>query len=362
MTDQPPTHLRFWLVTAVIALLTIWLLRSMLLPFVAGMAVAYFLDPAADRMQRWGISRSAATAVIVFGFFAIVALGLIQLVPALIDQFDGFVQRLPGYIETLRNVMLPHIRRLISLADQAGGQDVKAALGGLAERAANMAGSLLNGVLGGGLFLIDLVSLAVITPVVAFYLLRDWDLIVDKVDSWLPRRHAETIRAQAREVDRVLAGFVRGQSLVCLSLSLFYGIGLSLAGLQFGLVIGIISGVLTFIPYVGTIFGFVASVGIALVQFWPDYTMIGVIAAIYVIGQMIEGYVLVPKLVGEKVGLHPVWVIFGLMAGGALFGFVGVLIAVPIVAVVGVAIRFGLMRYLASSFYRDADETSPPLP
>lgn len=354
------THWRFWLLATVAALVAVWLLRSMLLPFVAGMAVAYFLDPAADRLQKWGVSRGAATAIIVLVFFAIVALALILLVPALVDQFDGFLRRLPGYVETLRNILLPYVRRLVSIADQASGEDVKAALGGLAEKATAMAGAFFTGLLGGGLFLVDLVSVAVITPIVAFYLLRDWDRIVDKVDSWLPRRHAETIRAQAREVDRVLAGFVRGQSMVCLSLALFYGIGLSLAGLQFGLVIGIVSGMLTFIPYVGTIFGFTVSVGVALVQFWPDYTMIGLIAGIYVAGQMIEGYVLVPKLVGEKVGLHPVWVIFGLMAGGALFGFVGVLIAVPVAAVVGVATRFALMRYLESPFYRGADDPPPP--
>ena len=198
---------------------------------------------------------------------------------------------------------------------------------------------------------LSLASLLVITPVVTFYLLRDWDHLVARVDSWLPRHYAGTVRVEVRKVDEILAGFVRGQSSVCVILALFYAIGLTLAGLNFGLVIGLVAGLLSFIPFVGSAVGFVASVGMALVQF-DDWLRIGIVAAIFVIGQAVEGNFLTPKLVGDRVGLHPVWVIFALLAGGFLFGFVGVLLAVPVAAVVGVLTRFLMAQYLDSTFHR----------
>ena len=197
----------------------------------------------------------------------------------------------------------------------------------------------------------NLISLLVITPVVAFYLLRDWDRLIARIDTWLPRDHAETIRERVREVDRTLAGFLRGQGTVCLILGLFYAIALSIAGLDFGLVVGLVAGLLSFIPYVGAIIGLVLSVGLALLQF-DDWLRVAIVAGIFFVGQAVEGNFLTPKLVGESVGLHPVWIIFGLLAGGALFGFVGVLLAVPAAAVIGVGVRFALDRYLQSPYYR----------
>jgi predicted PurR-regulated permease PerM len=210
--------------------------------------------------------------------------------------------------------------------------------------------NLLGQVISGGVAIANLISLLVITPVVAFYLLRDWDRIVARVDTWLPRGHAGAIREQAREIDRTLAGFLRGQGTVCLILGVFYAIGLTLAGLDFGLVVGLVAGLLSFIPYVGAIVGLVLSVGLALVQF-DDWLRIAVVAGIFFVGQAVEGNFLTPKLVGESVGLHPVWIIFGLLAGGALFGFVGVLLAVPAAAVIGVGVRFALGRYMQSPYY-----------
>jgi predicted PurR-regulated permease PerM len=199
--------------------------------------------------------------------------------------------------------------------------------------------------------LINLVSLLVITPVVAFYLLRDWDRIVIQIDSWLPRRYAETIREQVRAVDATLAGFLRGQGTVCLILAIYYGLGLSLAGLDFGLVIGLVAGLLSFVPYVGAIVGLLLSVGLALVQF-DAWLPIAIVAAVFILGQVVEGNFLTPKLVGESVGLHPVWIIFALLAGGTLFGFVGLLLAIPAAAVIGVGVRFALDRYLVSAYYK----------
>ena len=212
---------------------------------------------------------------------------------------------------------------------------------------------IVAGVLSGGAAVANTLSLIIITPVVTFYLLRDWDNIAATVDGWLPRAQAPTIRELASEVDRTLAGFLRGQGTVCLLLGVFYAIGLTVAGLDFGLVIGLIAGLLSFIPYVGSIVGLLLSVGLAFLQF-DDWLRVAVVAGIFFVGQALEGNVLTPRLVGGRVGLHPVWVIFAILAGGTLFGFVGVLLAVPVAAVIGVGTRFALTRYLDSPYY-DAD-------
>ena len=358
MTEQR-RQWRFWIIAAVVAAVLVYLLRDILLPFVAGMAIAYLLDPLADRLER-RLSRGVAAGLIVVGFCAIVALALVILLPVLQHQLTDFIGRLPEYFDLAEDKLLPAARRLLALAGvSTDAEDVKAALGSHVEQGLKLLGSVITGLFGGGMIILNLVSLLVITPVVAFYLLRDWDVLTAMVDNWLPRDHAQTIREQAREADAVLSAFVRGQSLVCISLAVFYAVALSLVGLQFGLVIGLLTGIFTFIPYVGATLGLVASLSVALVQFWPDGLQIGVILGIYVIGQVLEGYVFIPYMIGDKIGLHPVWVIFGLMAGAALFGFVGVLIALPVFAVLGVLTRFGLRRYLESSFYRGNTPTEP---
>jgi predicted PurR-regulated permease PerM len=204
----------------------------------------------------------------------------------------------------------------------------------------------------GGSALVSVFSLIVVTPVVAFYLIYDWHKMIRVADSWIPIHQRGTVHGLAREVDGAIAGFVRGQSAVCLILGTFYAIALTLSGLNFGLLIGLISGLITFIPYVGSMTGLILSLGVAVAQFWPDYTWIAMILGIFLLGQFLEGNVLSPKLVGESVGLHPVWLIFALLAFGYLFGFVGLLVAVPLAATIGVLARFALRRYLESSFYK----------
>lgn len=348
-------HIAIWALLVALFLLALMALSSVLLPFVAAMAVAYLLDPVADRLEARGMSRTFATSLITGVFFLLLVLLVLLLVPVLISQLTGFVGRLPGYIESFRENLLPN---LLDLARDLGIPlriDVKAALGQYGGEAAAVLSKLVGGLLGGGQAVLSLMSLLVVTPVVSFYLLRDWDRMIATVDQNLPRRQAEMIREQARKIDGVLAGFVRGQMMVCLALGSFYGLGLSLVGLDFGLVIGLGAGMISFIPYVGTILGFVVSMGVALVQFWPDWVWIGVVGGVFAIGQFIEGNFLTPKLVGDRVGLHPVWIMFGLFAGGALFGFVGMLIAVPVCAVIGVLTRFALERYRLSALYHGGD-------
>ncbi|HEX6131085.1 MAG TPA: AI-2E family transporter, partial [Actinomycetota bacterium] len=208
---------------------------------------------------------------------------------------------------------------------------------------------------GQSLALVNLVGLLAVTPLVAFYLLRDWPAILAAMDGWLPRDHADVIRTQAREADRVLAGFARGAALVCTLLGVFYGVALSLVGLDFGLLIGLAAGALSFVPFLGTFVGFGASVGMAIVQFWPHWQRVAIVAAIFLGGNLLADYVVTPRLVGDRIGVHPLWVLFAVFAGGALFGFVGVLIAVPACALVGVLARFAIAQYQASGYYRGTE-------
>lgn len=351
-------QVRFWAIALIAFIIFLVLLSNILLPFVLGMAVAYFLDPVADRMENAGLNRTAATAIIIGLFLILVILVLMLLVPVIIDQVLGLLNNLPDYYQSLHDFFLPIIDRFVDIPALQESAEFKKTVGQYVGEAVKGLGSLSKNIVGGGLALVNMITLLVITPVVAFYLLRDWDHIVERVNGWLPRKNALEIRMLASQIDDVLAGFVRGQSTVCLLLAIYYGVALMATGLEFGLVIGIITGLISFIPFVGAIIGFVASVGVALVQFWPDVVMIGIVGAVFVVGQILEGYVLTPNLVGEKVGLHPVWVMFGLLAGGSLFGFVGVLIAIPMAAVVGVLSRFAIDQYLQSPLYG----APPPTP
>lgn len=354
-------QLRFWLIGFALFLIAVFLLRAVLLPFVAGMAVAYLLDPVCDWLEGRGLSRTLATTLLTVVFLILFVSGILVLIPLLAGQAVSLLERTPGYLEALRGLFERLLAVVETRIDPAMAARIGGAVAGSADNLVAWMTGLLGRVISGGVALTNLLSLLVITPVVAFYLLRDWDRIVARVDSWLPRDHAGTIREQAVEVDRTLAGFLRGQGTVCVILGVFYAIALSLAGLDFALVIGLLAGLLSFIPYVGAIIGLVLSVGLALMQF-DEWTRIAMIAVIFFIGQAVEGNLLTPKLVGERVGLHPLWVIFGLLAGGTLFGFVGILLAIPVAAVIGVAMRFALGRYMDGPYYRGAGASPGPGP
>lgn len=344
------SQIRFWLIGALVFFALLYLLRGVLLPFVAGMAIAYFLDPLADRLERAGVSRMWATTIITLAVFLLFILMIVLLVPVLQDQIVSFAKRVPDYMQALGDRLEPLVRNAQQYLSPADVERLRTAVGDYAGTLFGWIGEVVKGVLTGGIAVVNILSLLFITPVVTFYLLRDWDHMLKTVDSWLPRRQADTIRAQAREIDRTLAAFVRGQATVCLALGTFYALALSAVGLDIGLIVGLGSGLLSFIPYVGSITGFVVSVGLALAQS-PDWTLPIIVGGIFIFGQAIEGNFLTPKLVGDRVGLHPVWVIFALLAGGALFGFLGVLLAVPVASVIGVLARFSLGNYLNSPLY-----------
>lgn len=329
----------------------LWLLSGILLPFVAGLALAYFLDPLADRLEARGLSRMSAVSIISLVSLLIFVAVAVLIFPLLYQQAVAFIEIVPDLVRGGRKLLIEISNgKLASILGHSA--EMKKAVG---EAAAGGGLSWIVGFLpqigSQGLALIGLMSLIFVTPVVTFYLLLDWDNMVDRIDQLLPHDHAETIRTLASEINDVLSGFIRGQGMVCLFLGVFYSVGLTLVGLRFGLVIGIVTGVLSFIPYLGTITGFISSVALACFQFWPDYTMIGLVVGVFIAGQFIEGNFLQPSLVGKKVRLHPVWVMFAILAFGTLFGFAGALLALPVAAAIGVLARFAIGRYETSKLH-----------
>ena len=347
----------FWLIALATTIGFLMVFRSILLPFIAGMALAYFLDPVADWFERRGFSRLMATLAILVAFIALFAIALIVVIPILVTQAADLGGRIPGYISQLQALLMQESNLLPDWFGEQLGQ-IKESFAALLKEGAGLVGTVFKQIWNSGMALLDIAALFVVTPVVAFYLLLDWDNMVEKVDSWIPRDHVETVRTLAGQIDTTIAGFVRGQGSVCIILGLIYAVGLSLVGLNFGLLIGLFAGLISFIPYVGSLVGLVLALVVAIVQFWPDFVMIGAVVVVFAVGQFFEGNILQPRLVGKSVGLHPVW----LIAFGALFGFVGMLIAVPAAASVGVLVRFAISRYLDSDLYHGTQRPLPPEP
>ncbi|MCP5368738.1 MAG: AI-2E family transporter [Hyphomicrobiales bacterium] len=348
-------RLFLWAVVLAVLVGLLAVLNDVLTPFVAGMAVAYFLDPLADRLERMGASRTLATSLILAGFFAFAVVLVVVLIPPLQAQVVGLLARVPDLLAAIHDQAKPIIERVQARISADGMAQLQEAARAYAGQAAKLLTKLIAGLWSGGMAVFNILSLMVITPLVSFYLLRDWDLIVARVDDLLPRDAAPTIRAQVAEIDRTIAGFVRGQATVCLILGAFYAVGLTAVGLDFGLLVGLGTGLISFIPYFGMAVGLVVGMGIAIAQFGSDWVSIALVAGVFAAGQVLEGFFLTPKLVGDKVGLHPVWVILALMAGGALFGFTGVLLAVPVAAVIGVMLRFSISHYEHSRLYHGHD-------
>ncbi len=340
----------FWLSVGLLFFLFIYLIKGVLLPFVLGAMIAYFLDPAADKLETWKFSRTLATALITLIFFTIIGILALLIFPTIVSQLSGLISDLPSYVIAIEKSYESEITGWLRKLPASHVASIKEAASNFSGVMMGIIGDMAGGVFHSGLAIFNMLSLILITPVVAFYLLRDWDLITTRFIALLPRKHEHTIRAQLQIIDATLAGFIRGQLNVCLLLGAVYAIGLTIVGLKFSVLIGLATGFLVIIPYVGQAFGTLVGLCVAYFQFGEVSLMIPTII-VFAIGQLLEGSVITPKLVGEKVGLHPVWIIFGLLSGAALFGFVGVLIAVPVSAVIGVLIRFFLSKYLHSSYY-----------
>lgn len=338
---------KYWGVAAVAFAVVLWFLGDVLLPFVLGGAIAYLLDPVADRLERAGLSRTASVAVITVLALVVFVLLSLLVVPALVRQAADLVNIAPQLFNNLKDFL---VSRFPDLVDSESA--VRQSIVSIGERVQEYGGKLLETLLSSAASIINVVLLFVIVPVVSVYLLLDWDNMVARIDELLPRDHAPTIRQLGRDIDRTLASFIRGMGTVCLILGTYYAAALMLAGLQFGLIVGFIAGLITFIPYVGALVGGSLALGLALFQFWGDWLQIAIVGLIFVFGQVIEGNFLTPKLVGNSVGLHPVWLLLSLSVFGSLFGFVGMLVAVPVAAALGVIARFATRQYLDSRLYR----------
>ncbi len=349
-------QIRFWLIAAALFALFVYVFSDILLPFVAGMALAYFLDPVADRLQKAGLSRIMATVLILVAFVIVLALGLMILIPILAQQMADFVGRLPEYLTRLQGLVTNFDPDWLEDRFGVDPGSLKEGLNSLLTSGVSFISTVFESIWASGVALFNIAGLFVVTPVVAFYMLLDWDRMIAAVDSWVPRDHVETVRQIAADINKATAGFVRGQGTLCLVLGFLYALGLTVVGLNFGILIGMFAGLISFIPYVGSLVGLVLSIGVAFVQFWPDWPWIAAVAGVFFIGQFIEGNILQPRLVGKSVGLHPVWLMFALFAFGALFGFVGLLIAVPAAAAVAVLVRFAISRYLESPLYKGHKE------
>ncbi len=347
-------QLIYWGAAAVALLLVLWSMGQVILPFIVGGAVAYFLDPVADRLEGMGLGRAMATILIFILMTLVVVLAGLIIVPTLVQQATELVQAAPQIAEQLWTFLTERFPSAM-----VEDSPLRNSLVSIGQTIESRGGELLQGLLTSAAGVVNLLVFLVVVPVVAFYLLLDWDHMIARIDDLLPRDHAPIIRDLAGQIDRTLASFVRGQGTVCLILGTFYAVALMVIGLQFGLVVGLVAGLLTFIPYVGALVGGALSIGLALFQFWGEWWSIIAVALVFQAGQLVEGNILTPKLVGSSVGLHPVWLIFALSAFGSLFGFVGMLVAVPVAAMIGVLVRYALDRYREGRLYRGLEALQP---
>ena len=359
-------QIKAWVIMFVLFILFMWVFRGILLPFIAGMILAYLLDPVADLLEKIKFSRFWATLTILVTAVAFFIGLFLFIVPPLIQQLIGLIERLPGYIAQLQLFATEYANKYAPTIIERLGEERTAEIqewfNGALNQGIGFLVEITTRVAQSGLTLINALGLMIVTPVVAFYLLLDWDKMVQRVDELLPRAHRDEVRYVFGEIDVAMAGFLRGQSSVVTILAIFYATALTLVDLNFGLAIGLAAGFFSFIPYVGFLVGFVLSIGVAIVQFWPDWFMVGVVFGIFMVGQFIEGNILYPKLVGRSIGVHAVWLMFALFAFAFLFGAVGVLLAVPLAAIAGVLGRYAVKRYLDSPLYGgDPDDVSMEL-
>lgn len=340
-------QVKYWGIANAVILIVLWQLGDVILPFILGGAIAYCLDPIADRLEKWGLSRVAAVTMITLITMLTFIILFLLVIPTLVQQSAQLIESAPALVNRLQTALTSRFPDLM-VADST----IRLQLISIGESIQSKGGKLLNGVFSSALGLINLAILLVVVPVVAFYLLLDWDKMTTKIDDMLPRDHLTVVRHLASQIDNTLASFIRGQGTVCLILGTYYAITLMFAGLNFGLVVGFIAGLISFIPYVGALIGGTLAIGLALFQFWGDWASISFVGGIFMLGQFFEGNILTPKLVGNSIGLHPVWLLFALSVFGSLFGFVGMLVAVPVAAMIGVFARYGMEQYKQSILYQ----------
>lgn len=350
----------FWLAALLLAVLAVLALKDVLLPFLIGIVIAYALNPLAEQLARLGIGRTMASLLIVAALVVVVVLLLVFLVPMLANQAQQIGATLPGELERLRGLFEAWARERLGnrFGDFKLGMD--RAVADLSTNWSSLAGVVAKSVWAQGLALVNFLSLLLITPLVVFYLLVDWHPMLERIETWLPRDHKVTITRLANEINDAISAFIRGQGLVCVILGIIYALGLSLIGLRYGLLVGLATGALSFIPFVGWALGLLTAATLALIEHGPDSVLLMKVLAVFATGQVIDAALLSPKIVGSKIGLHPVWLIAALFVFSYLFGFAGMLVAVPVAAAIAVLVRFALEVYLGSSIYKGRGNAPPP--
>ena len=349
----------FWSAVAILFVCLILVLQAVLLPFVAGIVLAYALNPIADRLERLGLGRLAASALTVAMLVVVFILILVILVPLLLQQAQQIVASLPSDMQSIRPQLEAWAREQFGDRFNEFQSAVEQGFNELSKNWAGFAGSIAQGAWDRGWALLDFIAVLLITPIVVFYLLVDWPKMLKQLGEMLPRDHESSIRRVVGDIDLALSAFIRGQGLVCLTLGTLYTVGLTLIGLEYGLLVGIFTGILTFVPVVGSVLGLITASVLAIIQGWPDLTLLLMVVGIFAAGQALDASFLTPRIVGPKVGLHPVGLIFALFVFSYLFGFVGVLVAVPMAAAIGVLVRFAIDLYLASSIYKGEAHDAP---
>jgi predicted PurR-regulated permease PerM len=334
-----------WLLFIAAFLALFWATRGILAPFVAGFILAYLLDPPARRLENFGWPRWLAAVTVLVVFITLFALIILASAPIIQTEVLQFIDNLPRLVETAQ----PLIER--GLRWTASAKTMDDLFTNISSYAVTWLTSSISTIVAGSLAFVNVISFTVVTPLVAFYLLRDWPLILAQVDSWWPRTQAPAMRGVLRDSNAALAGFVRGQSLVCLCLAIFYAVGWSVVGLNYAVILGILVGVLGFVPFIGVLFAVTLSMLVALGQYGLDAKALGMVIGVFLIGQVLESSILTPNLIGTRIGLHPVWVLFAVFAGGTVAGLAGVFLAVPVAAVLGVIVRAALTHYRQSEFY-----------
>ena len=350
-------HAIFWSSVLFLFLGFMWLFSEVMMPFVLGFAIAYLLNPLLVRMDNYGIKRKLSVLVLLMTFLSLITVILAVILPIISREAGQFIDDLPRYMSQIWAWVQPYT---VVIQDKVGPNEVdqiKESAQSYLSNALGAGKNVISSLVNGGQIVISVAITIVFTPIVAYFVMKEWVVITDWLEDMMPEHTRGTIKDLLKQINQKISGFIRGQLSVCAVLGLFYGIALSLAGLKYGFFIGLMAGLLSIIPMVGTIVGFVVSVLVALIQAYDPSTMgfdwqfVGIIVAIFVVGQILEGNVLAPKLIGDSVGLHPLWIMFSLLAGGALLGILGMLIAVPVAAIAGVLISFAILKYKSGKYY-----------
>ncbi len=359
MPISPRTYITFWGSATALLLGFVWLFNDILTPFALGISIAYLLNPLVNFFVRMKIPRLVSVGLILVSFFAFVAIIVTLAAPLLYREAAALGQSIPGYIDRLIEVANPY---LLMAQERLGGDYatyIKDFLQDNISKIMHLSGGVANGIASGGHMVVGFVTTLVLTPLVAFFMMLEWPAVTKWVDDLIPKRNENMIKDLLKQIDGKISGFVRGQIMVAFLLGVLYAIALTIAGLDYGFLIGITAGLLSIIPMVGSTVGLLISVIVAWFQM-GEWDYVAIIAAIFITGQIIEGNILTPKLVGDSVGLHPLWVMFALMAGGSLFGILGMLLAVPVAAIIGVLLSFSILQYKKSPLYKKPPPKEKP--